>query len=272
MIKRITQILILTVIVFGWNGKIWAQKDACIKSQKGFENLLSDIYIINGESAKQSLITLFSKDESSLEKVSEYWNSSESSQSIGAQRIVRYTGYPKILKKWERWCIGKSGCLASGAIPIPLTQLDKQVILYKLENEEICNWGYTDMGYIYALLLDKSKASQNLLQKIKSKTNYCLDDSIIKTGFKNAEKANPREIILDSKNLTDAVLDNLFFLNKRDLKNKTVSFWAFNNKKDKALLEVYVNHGILAERFYHIVLKKTNKGWRYFSITLVALS
>jgi hypothetical protein len=41
---------------------------------------------------------------------------------------------------------------------------------------------------------------------------------------------------------------------------------ALTTKGDKALIEIYINRGALMEEWYHVVMKKDDKGWRLVSV------
>jgi hypothetical protein len=41
---------------------------------------------------------------------------------------------------------------------------------------------------------------------------------------------------------------------------------ALTEKGDKALVEIYINRGVLMEQWYHVVIKKNCEAWQLVSI------
>jgi hypothetical protein len=86
------------------------------------------------------------------------------------------------------------------------------------------------------------------------------------------QTGRPREVITGEKDLAKLVLANAFYVSPEDKKHVTARLLGFNGKKNKALVEVYINRGRFAEEWYHVVMRKCEQGWKFFSITQVAVS
>ncbi|MCA1607614.1 MAG: hypothetical protein LC775_19590, partial [Acidobacteria bacterium] len=77
---------------------------------------------------------------------------------------------------------------------------------------------------------------------------------------------------VQGKELGKEVLNNAFFVAQEDRKYTSARVLALNSAKKKALVEVYINRGTLAEEWYHVVLRRCDQGWKFVSITPVAVS
>jgi hypothetical protein len=63
-----------------------------------------------------------------------------------------------------------------------------------------------------------------------------------------------------------------FFLSEEDRKLTSASLLSFNGRKNKALVELHLSGGLLAEDWYHVVVSKIDKGWQFYSITFIKQS
>ncbi len=106
---------------------------------------------------------------------------------------------------------------------------------------------------------------------VKSATG--IDEStFVGYAIKRIKTARPRDLITGEKDLAKLVLDNAFFVAPEDHKYASARLLGLNGNKNKALVEVYINRGRLAEEWYHVVIRKCGQGWKFFSITQVAVS
>jgi hypothetical protein len=187
-----------------------------------------------------------------------------------AQLAIRYLGNKKgmdaIFKSYGKVEDGKYSIVNS--IPLPLTDWDYEFIRseFLIDSAE---FHILTIAYIYALAFDGSEKARKLLRQMKNNAKRL---GIKFEPFKVLKMKIPHLIFADEGNLSEAVLKSTFFLSKKDRKVTKVKLISFNAERDKALFEVYVGRGILAEEWYHVVLAKYGKGWRFFSVSLVSYS
>jgi len=72
--------------------------------------------------------------------------------------------------------------------------------------------------------------------------------------------------------LAAQVLQTATFLAPADRQVTTSKVIAYSRAKDKALVEILVNRGPLSQEWYHVVVRRVERGWTTFSITQVAIS
>jgi hypothetical protein len=73
-------------------------------------------------------------------------------------------------------------------------------------------------------------------------------------------------------NVADAVLRNSFFIPTSDHQSVTAKLLSLSPSREKALVSLYVNRGVLAEEWWHVVVAKQGDRWRFVSITMVGNS
>jgi hypothetical protein len=82
-----------------------------------------------------------------------------------------------------------------------------------------------------------------------------------------------REVrLVRGEDLAKGVLNNVFFVSAEDRKYTSAKLIGFNQKRDKAIIEIYINRGPLSEEWYHVVVRILGRTWRYLSITQIAVS
>lgn len=122
-------------------------------------------------------------------------------------------------------------------------------------------------AYLFALSLDGSPLANQLLSDVIANAN--------KHGF-NLDKSRFLQVrtirIADENDLAQAVLRQATFLDPADRRYTTAELIANTAAKDKAFVEIYIKRGLLADEWYHIVVSRCEQGWRFFSITQVAIS
>lgn len=191
--------------------------------------------------------------------------------SLRAQVVIRYLGNNTGVDGLLRWFEKQERFAVSGPIPIPLQELDYMVINAQYINEPPEKWVRPE-PYIYALVLDGSPRAKDALDKILEIAIKMDDANVANRATRLVQAGQPGQLLKGGRNLARLVLDNAFFVMPSDRKFTSTRLLAFNRGKDKALIEAYINRGVLAEEWYHVVIQKCEKGWRFFSVTQVALS
>jgi hypothetical protein len=99
-----------------------------------------------------------------------------------------------------------------------------------------------------------------------------LDEYYAKPGVRlmAGPKALPsneaKKLPLGEKNLAKLVEENCSCLKSADKEYAHTRVLALTTKGDKALVEIYINRGVLMEEWYHVVIKKTCEGWQLVSV------
>jgi hypothetical protein len=185
---------------------------------------------------------------------------------LDAQIVIRYLGNEDGMIAWTRKYESDQEGPMTAPIPIPLRDLDYEFIRSLYLRDKVLPEALME-AYLFALALDGSPRAAQLLSDVISNAK--------KSGFKLQEsrylKVRATNIAADA-DLAAAVLDQATFLNPTDREDTTARLIAYTHARDKALVEIYVNRGPLAEEWYHVVVKRGEQGWRFFSITQVAVS
>ena len=185
--------------------------------------------------------------------------------SLNAQIVIRYLGNEAGLKGLaEYYKKPRKEYWISGPIPIPLIDFD-----YDFIKSHPSNMGEE---YIYALALDDSPKAKELLASIARTNGNASTDSLMALALLRVNSGDPTKLLVGNTDLAKLVLDNAFFVGEQDKKYLSAHLVELNDTKNKALVEVYINRGVLAEEWWHVVINKRENGWRFFSITQVAVS
>lgn len=192
---------------------------------------------------------------------------------LRAQVVIRYLGNEggmKALREWYSRQKGEYG--VAGPIPLPLTEWDYKIIEVDLMARSPQTWLDQGVQYIYALALDGSPRAKAVLAELTKKATGLDESNLIGYALRRVQTRGPRELLNGEENLAKLVLSNAFFIAPEGRKYTSARLLGFNGVKDKALVEVHVNRGTLAEEWYHVVLSKCEHGWRVFSISPVGIS
>ena len=150
----------------------------------------------------------------------------------------------------------------TGVVPIPLDDWDYAQIDKNMTCSGCRASGPFVPDYIYALILDGSQRAQDVLTRVRSTVSASWIPSIPPADTLTLGSARPeRELLAHS-----------FFLTNEDKVSATVRVLGLTHDGNKGLFEVYVNHGLLAEQWYHVVLVREANGWRFLSVSQVAIS
>lgn len=186
---------------------------------------------------------------------------------LSAQIVIRYLGNDQGLNAWFKDSGSHKDGETTAPIPIPLRSWDYEFIRSVYLREDVIPERLME-SCMFALALDSSPQAVKLLSDVVSNARehgFHLDESrylgvnhVIRTQTDN--------------DLAQSVFEKSTFLNPADRKYTSARLIAFTGSKDKALVELYVNRGPLAEEWYHIVLAKRGQNWKFFSITPIAVS
>jgi HEAT repeat protein len=185
--------------------------------------------------------------------------------SLNSQRVIRYLGNQQGMKALYESYDKKEEYWISGPVPLPLTSRD-----YKIIDET--QLSKQNESYLYALALDTTADARQRLKQMLQDSEQIDKDTYIGRALRLITLGQPEKLLRGGNDLTRIVLTNAFFIDSADRKFTTARLLALNGAKDKALVEVYINRGALAEEWYHVVIQKENTGWRFFSITQVGVS
>ena len=181
-----------------------------------------------------------------------------------AQRVIRYLGDPDgmqaLFSSYESAHEKGQTTMFMGPIPVPLSEWD----FANLEKGVLCDQCKLQgpfVDYFYALALDRSPRAREMLVRIMSKAPYPL-----------LYGEQPYTGTLPGKNLSREILDHAFYLDSQERKVTSVQKLAATQDGKKSIYEVYVNHGVLAEKWFHVVLVKQTTGWRVLSISFAGES
>jgi hypothetical protein len=126
--------------------------------------------------------------------------------------------------------------------------------------------------YIYALALEDSPRAKEVLNKVIGSATNLGEGSIVGRAIELVQANQPSKLFTGTKDLAELVLQNAFFIAPSDMKHTSAKVLALNATNDKALVEVYINRGTLAEEWYHAIIMKSGQQWKFFSITQVSMS
>lgn len=225
----------------------------------------------NVKDDREALAALFKTGDERITELVEALHDPDQNVRLRAQIVIRYLGNETGMKALEAWYSKQAEVVTSGPIPLPLKERDYQFINDQYLNKPTAAWAGADQ-YIYALALDGSPKAKALLHELK-KSAGTIDDSTVGgrairlTTVRDAEK-----VLIGQRNLAKLVSENAFFITANDRPFTSAKLLGLNGAKDKALIEMYINRGRLAEEWYHVVLRKHGQGWKFFSITQVAVS
>lgn len=245
-------ILLLTLNAFSYRS-LTPYKDT-LRQLTALKNVKND---------RKVLAELFKTDDGHIKYLIRALDDKNQQISLRAQIVLRYLGDETGMKALERWYTTQAQIVRSGPIPVPLSELD-----YKwIEAQSIDGAA----EYIYALALDGSLNASTVLAELKKKE---VDDTgtFAVQALHRVSESDPHKLLVGRNSLSSLVLKNAFFIGSNDRPKTKAHVIGFNARKNKALIEVYVDRGPLAEEWYHVVIAKYSRGWKFFSITQISVS
>jgi hypothetical protein len=219
----------------------------------------------------EALAALFKTGDGRIMELIEALHDPDRNISLRAQIVIRYLGNETGMKALADWYSKQAEIVKSGPIPLPLKERDYEFIKNQYLNKPSSAWASADQ-YIYALALDGSPRAKALLLELKKCAGTIDDSTVGGRAIRLATASDGEKVLIGQRNLAKLVSENAFFITAKDRPFTSAKLLGLNGTKDKALIEMYLNRGRLAEEWYHVVLSKHGQGWKFFSITQVALS
>jgi hypothetical protein len=222
--------------------------------------------VTNGFSSQQ-LGTLFRIGDVRIADLIQALDDSDENVRLNARSIIRYLGNEKGLEILLKHAKGKN-FIVPPPVPLPISEWDYQWVQsqYLTGDPE---FDMRSISYIYALALDGSRRATSVLHQLISTAKK---RKIKLPALSYIRSSLVGNVFIGERDLMKAVLSNAFFLSPRARRLSTARLISYNGIKNKALIEIHVSGGYLAEEWYHVVISKHGRGWRVFSITLVAVS
>jgi hypothetical protein len=221
---------------------------------------------------RDKLVILFREGDHRVADLVQLLDDPDRSVSLRAQMVIRYLGNKSGTQALYEWYKKQGEFSVAGPIPVPLSEWDYNVINANLIDNAPKTWGDYEVRYIYALALDGSVRAKAVLDGLIKSARDLDESNFAGHAIKSVQKRHPDQILIGEKDLAKLVLDHAFFISPRDQKYTSARVLGFNADEDKALVEVYINRGALAEEWYHVVVSKCGQGWVFFSVTQVAIS
>ncbi len=233
---------------------------------KNTRQLLLELNGVHGK--EEQLAKLFKQGDDRITDLIRALDDPDKVVSRNAQVVIRYLG-SEIGMRAVVQAFGKQETyVMAGPVPLPLRDWDYDYIrTYYLKGSP---WDHRSGFYIYALALDESPKARMLLDQMIE--NARKDPKFIHIDLDRVQASPPKRVLTGQGDFAKLVLENAFFIAPQDRKDTSARLLGLNGAEDKALVEVHINRGPLAEEWYHVVIRKCGQGWKFFSITQVAVS
>lgn len=259
-------VLLLSLLL---SGIAASQKENPSTNFEKTRKLLLDLDDIKSD--RETLAMLFHTGDERIEHLIKALDDPDERIRLRAQVIIRYlgneTGMRALVESYEK----RKETVISGPVPLPLNNWDYTYIETNYVHTP-ASWDMLSERYIYALALDDSQTAKTKLKEVIKAAENLAAASTIKRAIKLIQENPPDKLLTVQKDIGKTVLQNAFFVESTDRKYTSARLLAFNGVKDKALVELYINRGVLAEEWYHVVISNRGQGWKFFSITQVAVS
>ena len=241
-----------------------------VRSRQAYiRKLLTSLQSVKDD--REALATLFKMGDERIAELIEALHDPDRNLRLRAQIVIRYLGNETGMNALEDWYRKQPEVLTSGPIPLPLRDRDYEFIKNQYLNKPAAAWAGADQ-FIYALALDGSLRAKALLHELKNSAGTIDDSTVGGRAIRLTKEGDAARVLMRKGDLAKLVSENAFFIAAEDRPFTSAKLLGFNGAKDKALIEMYINRGRLAEEWYHIVLSKHGQGWKFFSITQVAVS
>jgi len=239
-----------------------------VRASVDTRELLTELNSIKSD--REVLATLFKTGDERISDLIEALNDHDREISVRAQIVIRYLGNETGMKALESWYKNQAQIVIAGPVPLPLRERDYEFINVEYIDKPGLAW-IAD-SYIYALALDGSAKAKNLLNEMMKRAGPIDNSTAGGRALGRVFASAPRKLLTAQTDLAKMVLANAFFILPSDRAYSSSRLLALNAANDKALVEVYINRGPLAEEWYHVVISKQGRNWKFFSITQVAVS
>jgi hypothetical protein len=221
--------------------------------------------------SSEVLATLFKTGDGRISDLIDALNDSDRKVSLRAQIVIRYLGNETGMQALDIWYNSQAETVTAGPVPLPLRERDYISIKVDYVDQPSNRWVSADR-YIYALALDGSPRAKALLDKMMKRVGMIDDSTVSGYALGRVLASNPRKLLTQQSDLAKMVLKNAFFILPADRAYASSKLLGLNAGKNRALVEVYINRGHLAEEWYHVVISKRGRNWKFFSISQVAVS
>lgn len=237
--------------------------------RQDIRKLLSEMN--NQHSDKDKLAELFRVGDERITDIIQALDDPDPAISLHAQIVIRYLGNNIGMRGLVEWYGRQKQFAVVGPIPLPLSEWDYKVIYANYVSKPMETWNGAE-PYIYALALDGSPKAEAALNEIKNRAGNYDKSATAGRALVHIQRVESKKLLTGSHDLAKLILNNAFFIAPDDRKYTSAQLVGFSSAEDKALVEVYINRGRLAEEWYHIVVRRWGQGWKFFSITQIAVS
>ena len=242
-----------------------------ISSEHSIRQLL--VEYDNTASNTTALAALFERADTSVDELVRLLDDPDEKVSISAQRVIRYSGNPTAVQKLYSWydqrLLEDGVYVSSGPIVVPLPDKDYRRIERSLQSEEMSL--SRDEEFIYALALDNSPKAKAMLDRIKTEVRF-EEGTSGHHAIDRIVSGDPQQICPDVRDVSQWLPRKAFFLSDSDRKFTTARILGYNGSRTRVLVDVYINRGVLAEEWFHVVLEKGAIGWRFVAIYQTGVS
>ena len=214
----------------------------------------------------EQLAVLFQADERQVDVLVRALEDPDPEVKLNAQIVIRYLGNEREMRAWFKLHEAGKSTSFTAPIPIPLQKWDYEFVREFYLRDNVRTEPLLE-AYLFALVLDGSIEAEQLFGAVIANCK--------KHGFNIAGSRflKVRNVGIDTDNdLAREVFAEASFLSARARQYTTAKLLAYSASKDKALVELFVNGGPLAQEWWHVVLSKHGNVWKFFSITQVAVS
>lgn len=240
-------------------------EDKVPRTYQKTRKLLSDVDVTHPNKAFRSL---FQIGDARIADLIHALKDKDSEIRRRAQIIIRYLSNPEGIKALHEIYANQNESISSGPVPIPLADWDYKFLRSLFFENPQEHWGLLEFNYIFALLLDDSPRADAFLKELEKARG--LSEARMFWGTDDVN--NARKKLSGEADLPKLVLSHAFFVRPSDRQYTSARLVALNGAKDKAFVEIYIDGGVLAEKWWHVVISKQDDGWRFNSIYQAAVS
>jgi hypothetical protein len=220
---------------------------------------------------RDKLAALFQVGDKRIKDLIQLLDDPDQEISLRAQIVIRYLGTEIGMKGLLEWYGKRKQFSVAGPIPLPLREWDYDVIYANYVGKPVRGW-YGAEPYIYALALDYSPRARAVLDEVVKSAKGGDESLVAVQAIKRIQASQPKQTLKGQKDLAKLVLRNAFFVSPEDRKHTSARLLNLSDSGDKALVEVYINRGALAEEWYHVVIQRCEQDWKFLSISQVGVS
>ncbi|HLA12651.1 MAG TPA: hypothetical protein VJ023_18845 [Pyrinomonadaceae bacterium] len=261
-----TVVLLVAISMFAHHAMDFSQSVGTYKTTR---QLLFGLNGVRGR--EEELVRLFRQGDDRIADLIRALDDSDRVVSRNAQVIIRYLGNEMGMRAVIQGYGKGETYVIAGPVPLPLREWD-----YKYINDYYSgqpkNWDNRLASYVYALGFDASPEAKAALDRLVKSVDRIDESTAAGRAFVHVTRGQRNKLLSGQRELGKLVLDNAFFIAAGDRSNTSARLLGFDGAQDKALVEVHIDGGPLAEEWYHVVIIKCDQGWKFYSITQVAVS